>query len=296
MKIKFLLLAFTGLTAFTLLGEEIKHRFLAGDESRDQVLYVDEFDPSNDWTVPLKDNRNLQILDNGNFLASVPGGYREYELKTGKMIKEVIVRKQIPNKKGKVSNCWGVARYKGKTYIGDIKSIIELDENDKELREFKLEGVSYFRQFLMTPEGNFILFAESHAVKEYDNSGKLIKTFDATTVDEKAHKAYTAVRKSNGNTVMSTGAGVSIVEVDKDWKLINKSGGKDSPDGDKFNFFTHVDPLTNGNYVIAHWTGHGPKDSEKGPQAIELDKSGKIVWQWHDPKRAGTFHCIVVIE
>ena len=57
-------------------GEPIKHRFLAADESGHQLMLVDQFDPSKDWTIPLKGNRDIQLLDEKRLLASFPGGYR----------------------------------------------------------------------------------------------------------------------------------------------------------------------------------------------------------------------------
>jgi len=102
---------------------------------------------------------------------------------------------------------------------------------------------------------------------------------------------------TNGNTLISTGYGATLIEVDKDWKLVKKVGGKGKIKGvENTYFFAQVDQLDNGNYVISHWTGHGAKDSKKAPQVIELDGEGNLVWSWHDPERAGSLHGIAVVE
>jgi hypothetical protein len=53
---------------WTLLGNflpsaEIKHRFLALDESRFQILYVDPSDPSKNWTIKVPGSRDMQLVD-----------------------------------------------------------------------------------------------------------------------------------------------------------------------------------------------------------------------------------------
>ena len=52
----------------------IKHRFVATDESRKQLLLVDQSDPSKDWTVPLPGNRDIRLIGADRVLVSVPNG------------------------------------------------------------------------------------------------------------------------------------------------------------------------------------------------------------------------------
>lgn len=60
--------------------------------------------------------------------------------------------------------------------------------------------------------------------------------------------------------------------------------------------FADAQQPANGHVVVAHWTGHKREDSQKAPQAIEFDKDGKVVWTWHDAKRAGALHGIEIIK
>lgn len=91
------------------------------DESRQQLLYVDEFQPKNDWTIPLKGNRDLQLLDDDHVLVSVSNGYHEYAVKTGKLLKEV--------KAG--NGVFSVRRLEnGHTLLASREKMWELDEND----------------------------------------------------------------------------------------------------------------------------------------------------------------------
>ena len=275
----------------------IKHRFIAADESRHQLHFVDQFDPSKDWTVPLKGNRDIRLLTRDRLLASVPGGYREYEVRSGKMVKEVIIR-EVGNKKGgRKDNCWSVVRREdGHTYIGSKASIIELDENDKEIREIKPSGGAAFRILRMTPEGHYLFSSGATTVKETDNKGVLVKEFDLSAVSPLSKKPYFALRLNNGHTVISGGLGATVIEVDRNWNPVRKFEGKGALPGMGLVYFAAVQILGNGNMVVVHWTGHGANDSRKAPQLMEFDRDGRLVWQWHDPKRAGSIHGVIVIE
>jgi hypothetical protein len=101
---------------------------------------------------------------------------------------------------------------------------------------------------------------------------------------------------ADGGYFISTGFGATILIVDKDWKLIKSYGGKGKVEGIATHFLADAQQLANGHVVVAHWSGHQREDSRKAPQAIEFDKAGRVVWTWHDPKRAGTLHGIEIIE
>ena len=297
--LRFLLLAVlvSALPVAAAAGSTIKHRFIAADESRHQLHYVDQFDPSKDWTIPLKGNRDIRLISKDHFLASVPGGYREYEVHSGKMLKEVIVREAARRKNGKKDNRWSVVRKKdGHTFIGSTASIIELDERDKEIREIKPSGGEAFRIMRMTPKDHFLFAAGPTMVKEVDQNGKQVKAFDLAGVVPGCKKPYFAFRMYNGHTLISGGLGAAVIEVDAEWKPVRIIEGKKALPGMALVYFAEVVILPNGNMVIAHWTGHGANDSKKAPQLVELDKDGKLIWQWHDPKRAGSIHGIIVVE
>lgn len=285
------------LFSFTASAGEIKHRFLATDESGHQLLYVDEFNPSNDWTIPLQDNRDICLISPERCLVSVPGGYREYEVKTGKMVKEVIIPK-MKDLKGRGGNSWSmVRRPDGTTYVGNKNSIFELDKNDKVVREIKIAAGGYFRIFRMSKDGHFLFTSGATKIKEIDNNGKLVKEIDLSKVAADVKKPYFAERLDNGHTLVSTGFGASLLEFDENWKLVMTVGGKGKIPGVDFNlFFAQAQQLKSGNYMIAHWTGHKREDSKKAPQVLEMTKDGKVVWKWHHPERAGSIHGIAVIE
>lgn len=268
---------------------QTKHRFVATDESGKQLIYVDEANPGNDWTVPLLANRDIQLSGEGTVLVSVPVGYREYDLKGGKLIKEVKVGKGIQS----------LVRVKsGHTLLASKQAVLELDKDDKLIATHSIEMGGFFRLLRLARNGNLLYTSGATTIKELKTGtpAETVREVDLTKLTPESRKPYFMEEMADGQFLISTGFGATILIVDKDWKLVKAYGGKGKIPGLQTHFFADAQRLTNGNIVVAHWSGHGRKDSEKAPQAIEFNPEGKVVWTWHDSERAGSLHGIEVIE
>ena len=263
----------------------IKHRFVATDESRKQLLLVDQIDPSKDWTVPLPGNRDIQLVGTDRVLVSVPNGYREYAVADGRLVKEIVHGSDVQSV---------VRDARGHTFLGSGKMIWELDEKDQDVFSLPLKTKGGFRIMTLTVEGNFI-FTDGETVVEVRRDGTLVNTYDLKALDEHSHKPYFGQRLVGGDTLCSTGYGASLLVLDAEGKLKRKIGGTDSVPGVGLNFFSTSLPLADGGFLVCNWTGHKPEDSTKGPQLVQFDVAGKIVWTWHDPVRAGSLHGVVLL-
>lgn len=266
---------------------EIKHRFLAKDESRPGVHYVDQFDPSNDWDIKLpRGCRDIRLVDGDRLLISHPDGYLEYDLTTQNLIKKTVVKEgaliqsleRLPN---------------GHTILGGGKkftTFYELDENDQLLREVSFERYGQLRLMRLSPEGHFLFGANLDQVIEADWSGNVYQDF---AVPLKGVKRVYWVKKMEGGKVyrVVTGYGHAIVDMTPDGKILRQMGG----DGD-YHCFSRPYERANGNIVVGNWTGHKSTDSEKGVQLVEFDPQGNVVWKWHDPMRAGTIHGVIILD
>lgn len=283
----FACVAFVGLLAFHADAQEIKHRFLATDESGKQLIHVDERAPENNWVVNIGSNRDIQLIDAERVIISNDRGYREYEIKTGKLLKEINVGARI---------CSVIRTEEGHTFLANPQEIIELDENDKEIRKININMGGFLRLLRMSKDGHFLYTASQTSVGEADSSGKVLRSIDLKALDSGTSKPYFLMQMENGNFMASSGYGASLLELDRDGKLIRNIGGRDSVEGVFLNFFASTELLKNGNILVANWTGHGREDSRKGPQLVEFDKDGKIVWTWHDADMAGSLHGVVVID
>jgi hypothetical protein len=263
----------------------IKHRFVAADESRKQLLLVDQNDPSKDWTVPLPGNRDVKLVGTDRVLVSVRNGYREYAVADGRLIKEVTHGSDVQS----------VLRdARGHTFLGSGKMIWELDAQDQEVFRLPLTMKGGFRIMTMTAEGNFI-FTDAENVVELRRDGTVVRTYELKAHDAQSKKPYFGLRLPGGDTLFSTGYGASLLVLDAEGKLKRKIGGAGSVPGVLLNFFSTSLPLPDGGFLVCNWTGHKPEDSTKGPQLVQFDASGKIVWTWHDPVRAGSLHGVALL-
>jgi hypothetical protein len=275
------------LIASLACADDIQHRFVATDESGKQLLYVDQFHPENDWTISVGKNRDIQVISDERLIISIPNGYREYEIKTGTLVKEVNHGKSVRSI---------VRMENGHTLLASGTTVWELDTQDEAVRKVDLAAGSFFRLLRLDTDGSYLFTGGPTHISKADRNGKILKTIDLKTIDAKSSKPYFALRLSNGNILISTGYGASLLELDATDSLVRKIGGRDSVPGTWLNFFGAADVLENGHIVVANWTGHKRDDSQKGPQLVEFGKQGEIVWTWHDPKRAGSIHGVCVIQ
>jgi hypothetical protein len=266
-------------------GSDVKHRFLAKDESRAQLHYVNQLDPSQDWTIQLpKGCRDIRRAGNNRLLVSHPTGYLEYDLSTQKQLKQVVVKKSA-----KIESLERLSN--GHTILAGRAGCItfyELDENDQLIRTKAFEQFKNIRLFRLSPEGHFLFGANTDHVIEADWNGTVYADFQVP-----GGKHIYWIKKLNGGKAyrVSTGYGKSIVDIAPTGEILRTLGGND-----EYHFFSRPFELKNGNIVCSHWTGHGKQDSRKGPQLVEFDPQGNAVWQWHDPQRAGTIHGVIVLN
>jgi hypothetical protein len=288
-----------GLTAWSLppatlrAAEPIRHRFLAADESRSQLIYVDQFDPSKDWTLKTPEkHRDMQLIGGGKLLVNTDSGYREYDLQTHKETKHV----KLDLLRGSNS----VQRLAdGRTIVGCNQdngiTFHVLDAADQPVTTCAFPQINSLRLFRLSPRGTLLFGAmdgnDSKAI-EANLQGQILRS---VTLPEARHN-YQVLERPDKNLLMANGYGAAIEEVDANNKVVRKLGGKPGPPGLLMYFFAGMQVFKNGNIVVSNWTGHGPQDSTKAPQLLEFDPAGKIIWQWHDAQRAGSIHGVIVLD
>ncbi|MBT7972334.1 MAG: hypothetical protein HN570_15160, partial [Verrucomicrobia bacterium] len=91
-----------------------------------------------------------------------------------------------------------------------------------------------------------------------------------------------AIRLKNGNTLIASGSGNSILEVSPDkkvvWEMKKKIPGTDI----ELAWTTDLQELPNGNLVIGNCHA-----GDKNPQIVELDKNRKVVWTFDEYELVG---------
>ncbi len=166
--------------------------------------------------------------------------------------------------------------------------IVEVDSDGKIQREVKLK-VDHpdphrdTRLVRKLASGNYLACHEGDGcVREYDATGKVVWEFTLAG-DQKgfSHKGsgtavFGAIRLPNGNTLIATGNGHSVIEVTPQHEVVWSLTSEDLP-GVKLTWVTTLELAPSGNIVIGNChAGMGQ------PQIIEVTRDKKLVWAFYD--------------
>jgi hypothetical protein len=285
----FLLLACGHLAA----DEPVRHKLLMIDESRSQLLYVDQYEPAKNWKLHVEGGSawSLQLVGNNRVLLALPGkgGFREYDLATQKVVHE----KFDPVR---YNGAMSATRFPdGRTVLGCAQKsvrIVVLGPDDKEISAHDFPEINGLRQVRRTERDTLLLGSFGEDIFEVSLDGKILRRLKL----ENAKFNYQVIELPNGNLLASAGYGGFLAELDKAGKVVRQWGGRPEPKGLKYIFMSHFQTLKNGNIVVATWTGHRKSDSKKGQQVVEFAPDGKVIWKWHDSGAAGSIHGVIVLD
>ncbi|MDA8960332.1 arylsulfotransferase family protein, partial [Akkermansiaceae bacterium] len=107
----------------------------------------------------------------------------------------------------------------GHTMIAEsgLGRIVHLDKKGEVKKEIPLpkNGRHQTRMVQVLPNGHYLSCAENPGVvTEYDDAGKIVWEFPTDT------RVFGAIRLKNGNTLIATGSGNSILEVSPEKKIV----------------------------------------------------------------------------
>jgi hypothetical protein len=172
--------------------------------------------------------------------------------------------------------------------------IIEVDRDGKLLAEVKLtvdrpHPHMDTRLVRKVAGGNYLVCHEGDGkVREYDSDSNVVWEYEVPLFgkeptggktghgfDAWGNKCFAAVRLDNGNTLIATGNGHSVLEVSPEKEIVWKLEQNDLP-GITLAWVTTLEVLPNGNYVIGNCHA-GPGQ----PLLVEIDpKTKKVIWQF----------------
>jgi uncharacterized protein YndB with AHSA1/START domain len=135
--------------------------------------------------------------------------------------------------------------------------------------------------------GHYLVAHESDGcVREYDAQGTVVWEFEVPLFGKEkkgghgpeafGNSVYSAIRLPNGNTLIGTGNGHSVLEVNPAKEIVWKVEQNDLP-GITLAWVTRVDRLPNGNTLIGNCHA-GPHQ----PQFVEVTPGKKVVWTFKD--------------
>ena len=277
MKTLFTLLTLIALT-FTTHAERL---VLVGVSYGKNLLAITDADGKVIWQYKTAgpqrghtDHHDVHLLPNGNILFH-DTWTKTQEITLGKKVVWSYESAQMNGNAGKRVDVHAFARLKnGNTMIveSSVGRVIEVDEAGKLAHQFPLKpgGTQSTRWARHTATGTLLACSERPGVvTEYDRTGKVVWDYLINT------RVYGAIRLKNGNTLIASGSGKSVVEVTPEKKVVWEI--KDQVPGTEISlgWMTCLQELPNGNRIIGNCHA-----GDKNPQIFEITKDKKVVWQW----------------
>lgn len=279
--------------------DSLSHRLLVSDDTRRHIAVVKK-DGSIEWEYRISVLHDLHSLPSGTILFQT--NYQkliEVDPKTNKVVWEYDAARMNGNQAKKVE-VHAFQRLKdGSTMIVESGTarIIEVDQAGNLLKEIKLKvnkpsTHSDTRLARKLDNGHYLVSHENDgAVREYDPTGKVVWEYEIPLFDRKpagghgpdsfGNKTFSCLRLPDGNTLIATGNGHSVLEVTPDKKIVWSVHQKDLP-GITLAWVTTLQVLPSGNIVIGNC--HAGPDN---PQIIEITRDKKVVWTLNDQKNFG---------
>jgi hypothetical protein len=268
------------------------HRLLVQGKGR---LAIVAADGAIEWEMPWGPIHDVHVLDNGHIMVQQgPAVVTEIDPAT----KEVVWSYDSARRGGNEGRRVEVHAFQpledGRVMIAEsgASRIIEIDREGQILKEIPLhvehsDAHRDTRLVRKLARGNYLVCHEGDgAVREYDGeTGAVVWEFAVPLFDREradghgpeafGNQAFAAVRLENGNTLIATGNGHSVLEVTPDKEIVWKLDQRDLADV-TLAWVTTIEVLPNGHYVIGNC--HAGPDN---PQVIEFDPATKkVLWRF----------------
>ncbi|MFT7486162.1 MAG: membrane dipeptidase [Candidatus Paceibacteria bacterium] len=256
------------------------HRLQVLVQDGEQLVTFDD-EGRVEWQMPFLAPRGLKVLPNGNVMC-LRGSHEVVEIacETSSVVWSFDSNRVAPNAK---IDSFQLAD-NGRTLLALRlpPSIVEVDRLGTVHKTFPLPASAGatpgdIRFASVLPSGNWLICdqRDSH-VRELDPaSGEVVWDYALPNFPDAMGTCVDALRLPNGDTVVSTGVGGSLLVVSSSGKLASAITAKELDLGSPF-YPMGLQRVGNGNYVIAC----GPTD-EQGPCLMELDPVTKsVVWKF----------------
>ena len=226
-------------------------------------------------------HHDVHLLDSGNILFH-DTWTRTREITLDKKIVWEYESRKMNGNEGKGVDVHAFKRLpNGDTVIVEsgVGRIIHVDKDKKLTGQVPLGegGRKKTRLMRMLDNGNYLVCAERPGVvTEYDASGNVVWEYLTNT------RVYGAIRLRNGNTLIATGSGNSVIEVNPAkkivWEIAKKVPGTDI----ELKWTTCLQELPNGNRIVGNCHA-----GEHNPQIFEITPDKKVVWEFDEWELVG---------
>ena len=293
-----LIIAIPGSAQDRTSDEQPHRKFIAADSSAGRIAIIDE-DNQIVWEHKIGPLHDVHVLDNGHVLMQLDWTHVvEIDPASDKIVWEYDSGKG--GNEGKPVEVHAFQRLAdGNTLIAESgpARIIEVGPDGKIVATVGLQVANPHphrdtRLVRKLDSGNYLVCHEGDGmVREYASDGGVVWEFaipmfgrepaDGHGPESFGNKCFSAIRLENGNTLIGTGNGHSIVEVTPEKEIVWKLEPDDLP-GIELAWITSIQQLPGGNILIGNCHA-GPGN----PQLIEISRDKNVVWQFRDFERFG---------
>ncbi len=282
-------------TAITLEAAP-EERLVIGAEAKKGLAIVDPGDGNRVlWHNPIKQVHILHLLENDNLLTQ--DGWplvTEFDLDKNTVWSYDAMSRNREDGLPKIEIHAAQRLADGSTMVVESGSsrLLEVAADGKIIKQFplvvsKANAHSDTRQVHKLHDGHYLVAHEAdQIVKEYDADGTVIWEFPIPLFGKapaKGHgpdafggKCFSAIKAKNGNYLIATGNGHSVLEVTPGKEIVWKLEQNDL-EGITLAWVTKIEERENGNLMIGNC--HAGPDH---PQLIEITRAKEVVWTFND--------------
>ncbi len=270
-------------------SEAIQHSFFVAGPSFTGI--IDERGKET-WNSGRAGARDGFVLENGNVLIAWGDEVKELTREH-----ELVFHYRKSSENGELGTCARLAN--GNTLVTELGGrprLLEVDAKGEIVVEVPLKPETdnahmQTRMARKLANGNYLApHLLAFKVKEYSPTGEVLKVFK-TDLEELGGRAaenwpFTAIRLSNGNTLINLTHGNKTVEMNPKGEVVWKISNEDFDD-DPFADPCGAQRLSNGNTVIASYAAGGDK-----VKLFEVTRDKEIVWRYMGPHRVHHFQVL----
>ena len=277
----------------------VSRRFIAADSSRKTVAIINE-DGTTAWSHAIGPLHDLHVLPNGNILFQDSWTHvAELDRASNRMVWQYDAR-TAPGNQGQRIEIHAFQRLdNGNTLVAESgrSRIIELDATGQVVAEIPLkvsrsDAHRDTRLVRKLATGHYLVCHEGDGiVREYAADGRIVWEYAVPLfgrqpakghgVEAFGNQCFSALRLDNGNTLIGTGNGHSVIEVTPAGQVVWSLHQNELP-GIQLAWVTSLQVLPGGNILINNC--HAGPDN---PQLIEVNRLKQVVWSFRDFERFG---------
>ncbi len=286
-------------SALAVEVDKVTRKFIAADSSKQRLAIINEAGEVV-WEHRIGPLHDLHVLSNGNILFQLSWTHVvEVDPNTRQVVWQYDATK-APDSAGTKIEIHAFQRLAGgDTMIAESgrSRIIEVNHAGKIVKEMRLQVQNPHphrdtRLARKLENGHYLVCHESEGVvREYAESGRVVWDYEVPLfgqaprpghgVDAFGNQCFSALRLANGNTLIGTGNGHSVLEVTPNKDIVWSLHQNDLPDI-QLAWVTTLQVLPSGNIVVGNCHA-GPKN----PQLLEVTRDKEVVWKYQDFERFG---------